>query len=195
MIRPALLASAAFVVSFASAQAQGVPNPFSGMGRDSDKPIAIAADSTTADIRNETATYSGNVRVEQGNLKLRSDTLSIKASKGTISRIEAKGNVVLASPQGQATGANAVYDISERVVRMGGKVILAQGPNILRGSSLVINLATGRAELTAAAGTGGRVEGVFVPQKSPKVPSIVPGTAAPKEEKPATQAPDATPNP
>jgi lipopolysaccharide export system protein LptA len=191
MIRSALVASFALASSVTLANAQGVPNPFSGMGRDSDKPIAIAADSTTADIRNETATYAGNVRVEQGNLRLRSDTLAIKASKGSISRIEAKGNVVLASPQGQATGANAVYDIGERVVRMGGKVILAQGPNILRGSSLVINLATGRAELTAAAGAGGRVEGVFVPTKSPKVPTIGPATG----EKPATPTPETKPNP
>jgi lipopolysaccharide export system protein LptA len=187
MIRPALVASTVLFCSASLANAQGVPNPFSGMGKDSDKPIAIAADSTTADIHNETATYIGNVRVEQGNLKLRSDTLSIKASKGTIQRIEAKGNVVLASPQGQATGANAVYDIAERVVHMGGKVILAQGPNILRGSSLVINLATGRAELTAAAGTGGRVEGVFVPTKAPKV--ATPG------EKPQPTAPETKPNP
>jgi lipopolysaccharide export system protein LptA len=153
-----------------------VPNPFSGMGRDSDKPISIAADTTTADLRSETATYAGNVRVEQGNLKLRSDTLAIKATKGTIMRIEAKGNVVLASPQGQATGGTALYDISQRKVTMGGKVVLAQGPNILRGSSLVINLANGKAELTGA-GQGGRVEGVFVPAKTPKINTPIPGTA------------------
>jgi len=179
MIRLAL--PVAFAFSIAAAHAQSVPNPFSGMGRDSDKPIAIAADSTTADIRNETATYAGNVRVEQGNLKLRSDTLAIKASKGTISRIEAKGNVVLASPQGQATGSTALYDISQRVVTMGGKVVLVQGPNILRGTSLVINLATGRAQLTGS-GPSGRVEGVFVPDKSPKVPAIVPAPQAPTQE-------------
>ena len=193
MIRSALVASFALAFSATFASAQGVPNPFSGMGRDSDKPIAIAADSTTADIRNETATYAGNVRVEQGNLRMRSDTLAIKASKGSISRIEAKGNVVLASPQGHATGATAVYDISERVVRMSGKVILAQGPNILKGTSLVINLATGRAELTAQGGAGGRVEGVFVPTKSPKVPSI--GSAPAGGEKPATPAAETKPNP
>lgn len=173
------LALAAFVCVTATAHAQGVPNPFSGMGRDSDKPISIAADTTTADIRNESATYAGNVRVEQGNLKLRSDSLSIKATKGTITRIEAKGNVVLASPQGQATGATALYDISQRVVKMGGKVILAQGLNIMRGSSLVINLATGRAELTGA-GQGGRVEGVFVPAKTPKISSPLSGEQKPK---------------
>lgn len=174
MTRTALIAAFAFVCSSPIAFAQ-TPNPFSGMGRDSDKPIAIAADTTTADLRSETATYAGNVRVEQGNLRLRSDSLSIRASKGTIMRIEAKGNVVLASPQGQATGATALYDISQRVVTMGGKVILAQGPNILRGNSLVINLANGKAELTGA-GAGGRVEGVFVPAKTPKINTKIPGS-------------------
>ena len=173
-----ILVATAAVAFAAAAQAQGVPNPFSGMGRDSDKPISIAADATTADLRSETATYAGNVRVEQGNLKLRSDSLAIKATKGTIMRIEAKGNVVLASPQGQATGATALYDISQRVVTMGGKVILAQGANIMRGSSLVINLATGKAELTGA-GAGGRVEGVFVPAKTPKINTPIPGSSKP----------------
>jgi lipopolysaccharide export system protein LptA len=188
MIRSALAAALALACLALTAMAQSVPNPFSGMGRDSDKPISIAADTTTADLRSETATYAGNVRVVQGDLRLRSDTLSIRASKGTISRIEAKGNVVLASPQGQATGSSAIYDIAQREVRMGGKVILAKGQNILRGTSLVINLATGRAALTGQGGTSGRVEGVFVPSKNPKVPSFGP-TPAPKEEKPAEKPP------
>jgi len=193
MIKTALAASVALMCSVALAHAQGVPNPFSGMGRDSDKPIAIAADTTTADLRNETATYAGNVRIEQGNLHMRSDTLAIKASKGSIARIEAKGNVVLTSPQGHATGAAAVYDVADRVVRMSGKVILAQGPNILRGSSLVINLATGRAELTSSGGAGGRVEGIFVPTKTPKAPS--PGLAPLGGEKPATPSNESKPTP
>ena len=182
MIR-SILASTLAVSLAAPLYAQSASNPFSGMGRDSDKPISIAADSTTADIRSETATYAGNVRVTQGNLNLRSDTLAIKASKGTIMRIEAKGNVVLASPQGQATGATALYDISQRVVRMTGKVVLAQGSNILRGTSLVINLATGRAELSGQGGSSGRVEGVFVPTKNPKVPTI--GATPATGDKPA----------
>lgn len=186
MIRATLFLSAAFA-SLTAAHAQGVPNPFTGMGRDSDKPIQIAADTTTADLKSETATYAGNVRVAQGDLKLRSDKLAIKAAKGTISRIEASGNVVLASPQGQATGATAVYDIAQREVRMGGKVILAQGQNILRGTSLVINLATGRAALTGQGGTSGRVEGVFVPSKTPKVPTIGPAPAS--QEKPTEGKP------
>lgn len=187
MIRTASLAAFALALLSTAAYAQGVPNPFSGMGRDSDKPISIAADTTTADLRSETATYAGNVRVAQGDLKLRSDTLSIRAAKGTISRIEAKGNVVLASPQGHATGSTAVYDISQRQVTMGGKVVLAQGQNVLSGTSLVINLATGRAALTGAGGVDGRVRGIFVPTKNPKMPAIGPLTPAP--EKPTESKP------
>ena len=187
MIRAALLAAVVFASFAATAHAQSVPNPFSGFGRDSDQPIQIAADTTTADMRSETATYAGNVRVAQGNLKLRSDKLAIKAAKGTISRIEATGNVVLASPQGQATGSNAIYDIAQREVRMGGKVVLVQGKNILRGTSLVINLATGRAALTGQGGTSGRVEGVFVPTRAPKVPTI--GSQPKTQEKPTESNP------
>lgn len=169
MTAHALLAVSIFALSIAGASAQGVPNPFTGMGGDSDKPIAIAADSTVADIRNETATYQGNVRVEQGTLRLRSDSLAIKASKGTIMRIEAKGNVVLASPNGQATGATAVYDIAKRVVVMSGKVVLTQGQNVMRGAALTVDLSGGQANLSSPSG---RVEGLFVPSKPPKAPPI-----------------------
>jgi len=153
-----------------AALAQGVPNPFSGMGRDSDQPISITADSTTADMRAETATYAGNVRVMQGNLILRSDTLAIKVSRGTIEHIEAKGGVILTSPQGQATGSTAVYSISERVVKLTGKVTLVKGPNAMQGSSLVVNLATGKADLLGG-GPDGRVTGIFVPTKPLKLPT------------------------
>ena len=172
---------AAFLMSAIAptgAHAQGVPNPFSGMGRDSDQPISITADSTTADMRAETATYAGNVHVIQGNLHIRAETLSIKAAKGTIEHIEAQGGVILASPQGEATGSSAVYDISQRVVRLSGKVTLVKGQNAMQGTSLVVNLATGKAELMGG-GADGRVTGIFVPTKAPKLPSS--GTA-PKTE-------------
>lgn len=161
---------------------QGVPNPFSGMGRDSDQPISITADSTTADMRAQTATYAGNVRVMQGNLILRADTLSIKASNGTIEHIEANGGVILSSPQGQATGGTAIYDISQRVVKLTGKVTLVKGPNAMQGSSLVVNLATGKADLLGG-GPDGRVTGIFVPAKSPKISN----PATPPKSNPETK--------
>jgi lipopolysaccharide export system protein LptA len=175
---PAILLS---ILSAGAAQAQGVPNPFSGMSRDSDQPISISADSTTADMHAQTATYAGNVHVTQGNLHLRSDSLSIKANKGTIEHIEAAGGVILASPQGEATGSTAVYDISQRVVKLSGKVTLVKGQNAMQGTSLVVNLATGKADL-AGGGADGRVTGIFVPNKPLKLPASANGA---KDETPA----------
>ncbi|MEQ1755594.1 MAG: lipopolysaccharide transport periplasmic protein LptA [Micropepsaceae bacterium] len=176
------------VLASLPALAQGTPNPFSGMGRDSDQPISITADSTTADMRAETATYAGNVHVVQGNLHLRADTLSIKATNGAIEHIEAQGGVVLASPQGQATGAAAIYDISQRTVKLSGKVTLVKGPNAMQGSSLVVNLATGKADLLGG-GSDGRVTGIFVPSKTPTI--ATPGSAP----KPMDENKDTTPKP
>ena len=167
MIKAAL--AVLFAAVAAGASGSSVPNPFSGMGGDSDKPISIQADSTVADINGETATYKGNVHVVQGDLRLRSDTLAIRAQKGTISRIEANGSVVVASAQGQATGANAVYDVTKRIVTLTGKVVLTNGQNVMRGTTLVVNLASGQANLPSPTG---RVEGLFVPTKAPQAPTL-----------------------
>ena len=55
-----ILVATAAVAFAAAAQAQGVPNPFSGMGRDSDKPISIAADAT---LEGRKARFRGGARV------------------------------------------------------------------------------------------------------------------------------------
>jgi len=48
-----------------------------------------------------------------------------------------------------------------------------KGPNAMQGSSLVVNLATGKADLLGG-GPDGRVTGIFVPTKPLKLP--VPGS-------------------
>jgi lipopolysaccharide export system protein LptA len=167
------------------AYAQGA-NPFAFSHREADKPIGISANSIVADVSNQAATYVGNVVVTQGDLKMRSDNLTIKAAKGEVSRIQAKGNVVFASRQGQASGAQADYDVLGRTVVMSGKVVLTQGLNVMRGTRLVINLNSGEAKLTGdggVTGTGGRVEGIFVPAKSQN----------PKPKAPISPAPTQTP--
>lgn len=200
MIR--ILSFLALAVASVSAQAQNA-NPFSASSKDADKPIGISADSIVADVKKQTATYVGNVVVTQGELRLKSDALSIQAAKGEIRRIQAKGNVVLASAQGQATGANADYDVTARSVVMTGRVVLSQGQNVMRGSRLAVNLGTGEAKLTSdtSVTSSGRVEGLFVPAKkqdkpkAPATPAATPATtpapAATPASAPATPAPDA----
>ncbi|WP_439817047.1 LptA/OstA family protein [Zavarzinia sp. CC-PAN008] len=87
------------------------------------------------------------------------------AGGGRISRIEAAGGVFVSTPTQTAEGDDALYDLRRKQITLTGKVVLTQGENVLRGSKLVVDLATDRTTLTA--GGSGRVQGLFVPGQSP----------------------------
>ncbi len=162
---------------FANAQAAATePDPFADVAADRTQPISVSADQGTANFETETAVYSGNVVVTQGNLILRADTLTIKAPKGAIATIEAEGGIVLTSESGDATAARATYDVPARRVTLAGSVVLTQGDNVLRGGLLTVNLDSGIAELTASAADG-RVEGLFLPPPE-TTPETTPATGA-----------------
>jgi lipopolysaccharide export system protein LptA len=83
-----------------------------------------------------------------------------------ISKIEARGNVVITSDQDQTTTSDwALYDVPAQLVTVGGNVVLVQGKNVLKGDRLVIDLKTGesRFENPGDTGTGGRIRALFVP--------------------------------
>jgi lipopolysaccharide export system protein LptA len=151
-------------------------------GIDSNRPIAVNGDSFTADLNAETGTFSGNVIVTQGEVRLRADTVTVVSPGGNTSRLEARGNVVVDSPSGTARGATAVYDVPSEIIRLSGPVVLTKDQNVMRGSSLVVEVGTGIARLTggvAAAGQPqpagqGRVQGLFVPQQGNQTPNRTP---------------------
>lgn len=153
------------------ALAQDAPaeDPFADVAADRTQPISVSADEGTANFETETAVYSGNVVVTQGDLRLRADTLTIKAPKGAIATIEADGGIVLTSKSGDATASRATYDVPARRVTLSGNVVLTQGENVLRGNLLTVNLDSGVAELTAS-GAEGRVEGLFMPPAETPAP-------------------------
>jgi lipopolysaccharide export system protein LptA len=152
------------------------------LGIDTDKPIAVNGDSFTADLNAETGTFTGNVIVTQGEVRLRADTVTVVSPGGNTSRLEARGNVVVDSPSGTARGASAVYDVPAEVIRLSGPVVLTKDQNVMRGSALVVEVGTGIARLTggvAASGQpqtrgNGRVQGLFVPQQGNQTPNRTP---------------------
>jgi lipopolysaccharide export system protein LptA len=153
--------------------AQSAPAPAAqrdrNLGLDSDQPIAVNADSFLADLNGETGTYTGNVIVTQGRVRLHADEVKVTAPGGRASRMEAKGHVIVDSPSGQAVGDAGIYEVSQQVLRLNGNVVLTKEANVMRGNALEISMATGLARLTsggAAAQPGqppGRVQGLFVP--------------------------------
>jgi len=91
------------------------------------------------------------------------------AKKDTqITKIEAKGDVVITSEDDQTTTSDwAIYDLPAQQVTVGGNVVLTQGKNVLKGDRLVIDLTTGesRFENTGNPATGGRIRALFMPKQ------------------------------
>jgi lipopolysaccharide export system protein LptA len=155
--------------------AKGPPNALQGFSQNRDEPVHI--ESATLEVRDKdkVATFSGDVRVKQGDTGMRSKTLVVFYEGGEsagggksmpaatpgpggeqkIKRLEARGNVVVTQKEQTATGDLGIFDMKSNVVTLTGNVMMTQGKN----------------------GTG-RVQGLFLPGSQP-------GAAVPDAPKPA----------
>lgn len=149
--------SCLLVASAASAQGLSLGT------HDTSAPIAVSADNFSGDFQTKVGVYSGNVLVSQGDFKLHADKVTVMVAEGKPNRIVAAGNIVFNAPSGTATGDQGIYDLGPRTITLSGRVVLTKEKNVMRGTQLVINLATGKAVLGAQGMPGGRVQGLFTP--------------------------------
>lgn len=156
-----LMAALVFAALAAPAFAATAPLDFGK--HNANEPIKVSADAFLADIKGKTGTYSGNVIVTQGNMKLRADKVRVNVVGNKPDKIEATGHVVLDSASGTARGDKGVYDVAPRTITLNGHVVLAKDKNVMRGTTLVVNLITGAATLQSNGANGGRVQGLFTP--------------------------------
>jgi lipopolysaccharide export system protein LptA len=161
----ALIVLAALAVP--AGQSAPAAKPVAG-AHDNNAPINISSDSFQADLNSKLGTWSGNVVVTQADMKLRANTVRMSTVNGKADKVTATGNVVVDSPKsGIVTGENGVYAVVPRTVVMTGNVVLKKGKDVMRGTQLTVNLATGQAVL--GGGVKGqtqgstRVQGVFLP--------------------------------
>jgi lipopolysaccharide export system protein LptA len=87
-----------------------------------------------------------------------------------ITKIEARGSVVITSGQDQTTTSDwALYDVPAQLVTVGGNVVLTQGKNVLKGDRLVIDLKTGESRFentgNVVGSTGGKIRALFMPKQ------------------------------
>jgi lipopolysaccharide export system protein LptA len=174
-----LVLALALLLPTASVAQQPLTNPLGGFATNSKAPIDIKADSLVINDAKKVAIYRGNVVAIQGDVTLRTVELEVHyATKGAekskndaapagggdmqqIKRILAKKQVVLTSTKDQtATGDLAEYEVGAQTVVMSGGVILKQGPNILKGDRLIVDLKSGESRME-----GGRVSTVLHPQQ------------------------------
>jgi lipopolysaccharide export system protein LptA len=165
-----LLAGFAIAMAAASSsapaqpQAAGPPNALQGFSQNRDQPVKIEAATLEVRDRNKVATFSGNVHLVQGDTVLRCKTLVVfydqedtgaptvksatpgPSGSSQIRRMEAKGSVVVTQKDQTATGDSAIYDLKDNTVTLvappGGRVTVTQGPNVMSGPKLIVNLTT-----------------------------------------------------
>jgi lipopolysaccharide export system protein LptA len=142
------------------------------IGLDASKQITWNAETVSADIKAETVTLTGNVIVVQGEVKMRADEATLSVPGGQPSRMEARGHVVVDSPSGTAVGDTGIYDVPQQTVHLLGRVALSKDNNVMTGTALDVDMATGVARITG--GTAGRVRGVFVPPPKTVAPAKTP---------------------
>jgi lipopolysaccharide export system protein LptA len=144
--------------------AQGAKVAFGGLKQDTSLPVEITADSLAIDQADGQATFTGNVLVGQGDMRLSAGEIRVEyAEDGSdIRTLHATGGVTIVNATDAAEAREAVYTIATGAVVMTGDVLLTQGPNAISGEKLVLDL---------RAGTGvmeGRVKTVFTPGQGKK---------------------------
>jgi lipopolysaccharide export system protein LptA len=201
MIGGALIAVVIMAASEAAGQSsvQGVPNAMQGFSQNRDQPIQIEAAALEMRDKKKEATFTGNVKVVQGDTTMTSKILVVyyessngsaatdskskappktamksatpgPAGSSSIKRLEAKGNVVVTQKDQVVTGDTAVFDTKTNLVTMLGGVVLTQGKNVLRGDRLIVDMTTGVSRVES---NSGRVQGLF--QSSGQGGSPLPG--------------------
>lgn len=170
-MRNYLLLAALLLAAPATAQGLGTS---ALRGLDRNAPIDVDADRIEVLDDQNQALFSGQVRVRQSSLTLESNRIKVAYSRQgdsdpEIQRLDADGDVRLATPSERATARFGIYDVERRILTMIGNVVLTQGTTKVQGNRLVINLESGRTTLDGSSTggqTGSRVTGRFtVPQK------------------------------
>lgn len=136
----------------------------------SNQPVDYAADRIELQDRQNRLVLSGDVVVDQGDLRLSAGRMTVAYSDSgalRIQRIDATGGVTVTRGNERASGAAGVYDFNRRLIILSGDVALRRGSDTLNGGRLVIDLESGLANVdgssaAGATGTGsGRVSGTF----------------------------------
>jgi lipopolysaccharide export system protein LptA len=145
-------------------------NALQGFSQNRNQPVQIEAASLEVRDKEKKATFSGNVKVVQGDTTMRCKTLVVfydsqgqqpqqpgapaaaqpmKAAaagpggSSSISRLEASGGVTVTQKDQVATGERADFDMKTNTIVMRGNVVVTQGGNIMRGDRLTVDLTSG----------------------------------------------------
>jgi len=155
--------------------ANNAPNALQGFQQNRGQPVQIEASRLEVRDKDKMATFTGNVKVVQGDTTMRCKTLVVfyeqqnkdgqqaaaqpmpaakpgPGGSSQISKLEASGGVTVVQKDQTATGDRALFDMKSNTVTLLGNVLVSQGPNVMRGEKLVVDLTTGVSRVDAGSG-------------------------------------------
>jgi lipopolysaccharide export system protein LptA len=188
---------------------KGPPNALQGFSQNRDQPVHIEAATLEVRDKDKVATFSGAVKVTQGDTIMRCKSLLVfydqdadaaeksknlqAATPGPggaqkIKRLEARGSVVVTQKEQTATGDLGIFEMKTNTVTLSGGVMMTQGQNVLRGDRLVVDLTSGVSRVESGKNGQGRVQGLFQPGGA-GAPDIKPGNGLLPSTRPAPAKP------
>lgn len=181
-MRPTSLFVAGCVLALGSSLATAQDSRLTGLKLSGDQPIQIESDRLEVREAESVAVFTGNVTVVQGDTLLKSGKMTVHYAKSAsngesggsapvaggalaggsqIERIEVDDKVYVKSKEQVATGDRGTFDMATEVLVMTGKeVVLTEGPNVVTGCKLTVQMKSGQAKLE---GCGGRVKSLLTP--------------------------------
>jgi len=158
-------------IAAAAVLAAGAGPAHAQLARDSSAPIDITADEAEVINSQCLAIWRGAAEAMQAQTRLRADVIRVHSARqgddcGATERLEAQGRVYYVTGEQAVRAENAVYTAGNDTITLTGQVVIVQGKNVARGDKLVLNVESGRAEMTSNArgrGNPDRVRGVFYP--------------------------------
>ncbi|HEY4141316.1 MAG TPA: LptA/OstA family protein, partial [Pseudolabrys sp.] len=188
-----------------------------GFSQNRDQPVHIEAATLVVKDKEKVATFSGDVKVVQGDTTMKCKSLIVfyegdaegdktgtaaKAPSKTmqaatpgpggeqkIKRLEAHGNVVVLQKDQTATGELGIFDMKTNTVTMTNNVVMTQGQNVLRGEKLIVDLTSGVSRVESGKNGQGRVQGLFLPGSAQNAPGSNPGASPATPPKPVPVRP------
>lgn len=148
-----------FLLGFLSAgwaHAQDVNSNIGGLALSNDQPIQIESNQLDVNDAKAEATFTGNVKVVQGDTLLRASRMVVHYTQGSsvtsgaadFEKIDVSGKVLLKSGTQTATADNGTIDMLADTLTLSGKeVVLTEGDNVFVGCKLTVQMASGNARL------------------------------------------------
>ena len=147
MVRCAIFAaSLAAIASMAGAQTNVTLGP---MVQDTSLPVEVTSDVLTVQNEAGIAIFEGNVVVVQGTMRLTAPWVKVEYSEkedpeaADIDQMTARGGVTFVNGIDAAESEEAIYRPDAGDLVMTGEVLLTQGPNIMSGQRLTVDLIAG----------------------------------------------------